>query len=412
WHNSLRHSTSPWFLRIHKTTMRSSSQQVRVRFLPSPRCFFDEPVHVQVDGLSPHQKVELRSILWDDKGVIFRASSVYKADATGQVDLYRSPSLDCSYTGVEPMGLFWAMAPETPHSKMLKNNVLGSIMVNIDVLHGDTGELLATATNERRGKEDTVGLERSKNSGRPILIMIKLCQGPFPGVLDVYILGGGLSEVRASLLANKGFVVLTLAYYGYQDMPRNVPKHFDLEYFEEAITFLRRQPQVQGPGIGILSISKSGDLALSMASFLSGISATVWINGCNANMMTPLHPSPRNITLCPCLDQRLYDDATASLPRAYPREHHPLFLFAVSEDDRNWNSCIMGKENFEVVTYPRAGHFLEVPYMPHCPSGFHSAVGKVVEFGGEAKGHHEAQLDLSSSGKHLRQQQHWPESRL
>uniref|UniRef100_A0AAZ3QD04 Uncharacterized protein n=1 Tax=Oncorhynchus tshawytscha TaxID=74940 RepID=A0AAZ3QD04_ONCTS len=381
--------------------------------LEAPRCFFDEPVHVQVDGLSPHQKVELRSILWDDKGVIFRASSVYKADATGQVDLYRSPSLDCSYTGVEPMGLFWAMAPETPHSKMLKNNVLGSIMVNIDVLHGDTGELLATATNERRGKEDTVGYARKQQKPIPP----SLGQGPFPGVLDVYILGGGLSEVRASLLANKGFVVLTLAYYGYQDMPRNVPKHFDLEYFEEAITFLRRQPQVSpGIGIGILSISKSGDLALSMASFLSGISATVWINGCNANMMTPLHYKnlvipPLNITLCPSghLDVRdtIQDPDTEGnrgslilLERSSSR-----FLFAVSEDDRNWNSCLFaqqaaarlrhhGKENFEVVTYPRAGHFLEVPYIPHCPSGFHSAVGKVVEFGGEAKAHHEAQLDL------------------
>ena len=71
-------------------------------------------------------------------------------------------------------------------------------------------------------------------------------QGPFPGVLDVYTLGGGISEVRASLLANKGFVVLALAYYGFQDLPRTVPKYFDLEYFEEAITFLRQQPQVSG----------------------------------------------------------------------------------------------------------------------------------------------------------------------
>uniref|UniRef100_A0A8C8H0E2 Uncharacterized protein n=1 Tax=Oncorhynchus tshawytscha TaxID=74940 RepID=A0A8C8H0E2_ONCTS len=366
--------------------------------LEAPRCFFDEPVHVQVDGLSPHQKVELRSILWDDKGVIFRASSVYKADATGQVDLYRSPSLDCSYTGVEPMGLFWAMAPETPHSKMLKNNVLGSIMVNIDVLHGDTGERIP------------LGLKEARIRG---VLFLPPGQGPFPGVLDVYILGGGLSEVRASLLANKGFVVLTLAYYGYQDMPRNVPKHFDLEYFEEAITFLRRQPQVSpGIGIGILSISKSGDLALSMASFLSGISATVWINGCNANMMTPLHYKNlvipplvlilENITLYTIQDPDTEGNrgSLILLERSSSR-----FLFAVSEDDRNWNSCLFaqqaaarlrhhGKENFEVVTYPRAGHFLEVPYIPHCPSGFHSAVGKVVEFGGEAKAHHEAQLDL------------------
>ncbi|CAB1342589.1 unnamed protein product [Coregonus sp. 'balchen'] len=81
------------------------------------------------------------------------------------------------------------------------------------------------------------------------------------------------------------------------------------------------------------------------------------------------------------------------------------FLSGRPEDDKNWNSCLFaqraaarlrhhGKDNFEVVTYPRAGHFLEVPYMPHCPSGFHSALGKVVVFGGEAKAHHEAQLDL------------------
>ncbi|CDQ88479.1 unnamed protein product [Oncorhynchus mykiss] len=146
------------------------------------------------------------------------------------------------------MGLFWAMAPETPHSKMLKNNVLGSIMVNVDVLHGDTGELLATATNERRfmtkgARRIPLGLKGGRLRG---VLFLPPGQGSFPGVLDVYILGGGLSEVRASLLANKGFVVLALAYYGYQDMPRNVPKHFDLEYFEEAITFLRRQPQVSG----------------------------------------------------------------------------------------------------------------------------------------------------------------------
>ncbi|XP_038818437.1 acyl-coenzyme A thioesterase 1-like [Salvelinus namaycush] len=414
--------TKPWFLWLC-TPMRSNSQQVRVRLLPNPRCFFDEPVHVKVDGLSPHQKVELRSKLRDDKGIIFKASALYSADSTGQVDLCLSPSLGGSYTGVEPMGLFWAMTPETPHRKLLKNNVLSSMMVDIDALHEDTGEILATETIERQFM--TEGLRRipldMKNGRIRGTLFLPPGPGPFPGVLDVYILGGGISEVRASLLANKGFVVLALAYSGFQDLPKTMPKYFDLEYFEEAITFLRRQPQVQGPGIGILSISKSGELALSMASFLSGISATVWINGCNANVMTPLHykdlvipplmPNLENITLTPAglLDVRdaLPDQITERnrgsvipIERAGSR-----FLFVVSEDDRNWNSCLFGqqaaaqlrhhgKDNFEVVTYPRAGHFLEVPYMPHCPSGFHSAVGKVVVFGGEAKAHHEAQLDL------------------
>lgn len=57
-------------------------------------------------------------------------------------------------------------------------------------------------------------------------------------------MGGGLSEARASLLSNKGFVVLALAYYRYQDLPKN-PEMLDLEYFEEAVTYLRRQPEVR-----------------------------------------------------------------------------------------------------------------------------------------------------------------------
>lgn len=69
-------------------------------------------------------------------------------------------------------------------------------------------------------------------------------EGPFPGILDLYTFGGDLCEPRASLLASKGFAVLALAYYGYQDLPKTPSKHFDLEYFEEALTFLKRQPQV------------------------------------------------------------------------------------------------------------------------------------------------------------------------
>lgn len=130
--------------------MRLNFQQVRVKLFPSPRCFFDESVQVKVEGLAPHQRVQLRSKLTDDKGVIFKASALYTADATGQVDVCRSPSLGGSYTGVEPMGLFWSMAPETPHSKLLKKNVLSPMLVDIDALSEDTDEVLATETNERR----------------------------------------------------------------------------------------------------------------------------------------------------------------------------------------------------------------------------------------------------------------------
>ncbi|XP_029903168.1 acyl-coenzyme A thioesterase 1 [Myripristis murdjan] len=395
--------------------------RIRVKLLPSFRCLFDKAVQIKVEGLAPRQRVELRSKLVDDRGVIFKASARYAADETGQVDVNRSPSLGGSYTGVEPMGLFWAMAPETPHSKLLKKNVLSPTLVEIGALCEDTGEVLASETNERGFMTEgmrRIPLQEDRIRG---VLFLPPGEGPFPGILDLYTFGGGLCEPRASLLASKGFAVLALAYYRYQDLPKTPPKHFDLEYFEEALNFLKRQPQVQDPGIGILSISHSGGMALSMSSFFSGISASVCINCCNANTVIPLRhkdtvipilmPDVENVKIS---DSGLVDIRDA-LPDTILEKHQasviPIerascqFLFAASEDDRNWNSPLFakraterlrnhGKETFELVQYPKAGHLLEVPYMPHCPSGFHGAVGTAVAFGGEPKAHGEAQLDL------------------
>lgn len=394
--------------------------QIRLKILPSVRCLFDKMVQVKVEGLAPYKQVQLRSKLVDDRGVIFKASALYKADETGQVDVCRTPSLGGSYTGVEPMGLFWSMAPETPHSKFLKKNVVSPTLVDIEALCGETGEVLASETNERGYM--TEGMRRIPVQEGRIrgVLFVPPGKGPFPGIVDLYTFGGRLTEARASLLANKGFVVLALAYFGYEGLPKK-PKKLELEYFEEAVTYLRRQPEVKGPGIGIISISHSGGLALAMSSFLSGISATVCINTCNANTVIPLHykdivmpPLPPVIWKIRITTSWLLNIRNAISDPSLEKNKASLipierancqFLFAVSEDDCNWNSPLFaeqaaatlrkhGKESFEVVTYPKAGHFLEVPYMPYCPSAFHAAVGREVVFGGEPKAHIEAQLDL------------------
>ncbi|XP_036437895.1 acyl-coenzyme A thioesterase 5-like isoform X1 [Colossoma macropomum] len=394
-----------------------SDSAVRLRILPSTTCMFDEAVEIKLSGLTPQQHVELQSNLQDDRGVRFKATATYQADEKGEVDLSRHPSLGGNYTGVEPMGLFWSMRPDVPHSIVVKRDASTPLNYHIEASSG--GEILAKETNERHFTGP--GVRRAPVSDGRIrgTLFTPPGEGPFPGIIDLYTLGGGMCEPRAALLASKGFEVLALAYYGYQDLPKKVKK-FDLEYFEEAITFLQRLPKVQRNGIGILSISKGAELALSMASFLPNIRATVCINGCNANVLFPLHYkdmvippltfSAKNLdtTKPGILDVRdVLDDpmvkenfATVMIERASCR-----FLFIVSEDDRNWNSAYYaeqacnilkehGKTNYEVVSYPKAGHFLEVPYMPHHPSGVHPAVGKVVAFGGEMKVHAAAQVDM------------------
>lgn len=67
--------------------------------------------------------------------------------------------------------------------------------------------------------------------------------GPFPAVLDLYTFSGVLSEKRAALLASRGFLVLAVALYGREDMPKSI-KELHLDYFEEAIEFLKEHKKV------------------------------------------------------------------------------------------------------------------------------------------------------------------------
>lgn len=76
--------------------------------------------------------------------------------------------------------------------------------------------------------------------------------GPFPGIIDLYGAGGGLPEYRACLLANHGFAVLALAFYRYEDLPKEM-KEVHLEYFEEAINYMLQHTEV-GLFIGTLSL--------------------------------------------------------------------------------------------------------------------------------------------------------------
>lgn len=127
-----------------------AGKQIHLKLLPSIQTFFNKLVHVKVDGLAPHKPVELRSKVVDDRGMVFKASAFYMADENGSVDVCRAPSVSGSYTGVEPMGLFWSLAPESLHNKFTKKNVLTPTMVEIQAVNDENGEVLVSETSERQ----------------------------------------------------------------------------------------------------------------------------------------------------------------------------------------------------------------------------------------------------------------------
>lgn len=398
------------------------SSQVRLRLLPKARCLFDDPIQLKVAGLKSRQVVTMRARTTDEKGETFRSSATYRADGNGDIDLNKDPSLRGTYVGVEPMGLLWSMKPDTLHKRFQKTNSLIPHVVKFSVHEeGEEGKILAEVINERLMIGDGVSRQPVKEGNIRGVLFTPPGPGPFPAVLDLYTSGGGLSEKRASVLANRGFVVLTIALYGHDDMPKNV-KEIHLDYFEEAIQFLKKQDKVGSKGVGLITLSKSGDLALSIASYLPDAQAIVWINGHSANTVLPLCYKKKQILPPLMFDFHKIIPTESGASIIKYGVHDPLaeenratlipiekatgrFLFVVSEDDLNWDSQgyaeeMMdrlkrhGKDNFESVIYPGAGHYLEPPYGPYCPSSFHGVVRLTVLWGGEPKSHAAAEVHM------------------
>ncbi|XP_026169822.1 acyl-coenzyme A thioesterase 1-like [Mastacembelus armatus] len=400
------------------------SSQVRLRLLPSARCLFDQPVQVKVEGLRSRQVVTMRARSTDETGVVFGSSATYRADGSGEIDLLRDPSLSGSYVGVEPMGLLWSMKADALHKKFQKPCALNPHVVKFSVHEEDREDrMLAEVTNERLLIGNGVSRLPVKGKNFQGVLFTPPGEGPFPAVLDLCTFA---SEKRASLLANKGFVVLTVPVYS--DHPDNV-KQMHLDHFKEACGLFTTTTkyelcEVGSKGVRIASQSKGGEIALSLTAFVPGVEATVWINGCSAVLLVPLYYKNQQIFPPLLFDtsKLIHTESGASImkygfenPVAEKNKDSlvPIeqakgrFLFVASEDDLCLDSKVYmdqmverlkhhGKENFETVRYPGAGHLLEAPYGPYCTSSFHRVLPYVVLWGGEARAHAAAEVHLWS----------------
>ncbi|XP_006865606.1 PREDICTED: acyl-coenzyme A thioesterase 6-like [Chrysochloris asiatica] len=389
---------------------------------PRVRNCWDEPMRIVVRGLAQAQPVTLRLSLQDEKGALFRAHARYYADSGGELDLERAPALGGSFVGLEPMGLFWALESEKPWLQLVKRDVRTPFAVELEVLEGHEPEpqrVLGRAVHQRVFMRPGVRREQVRADRLRATLFLPPGMGPFPGVIDLSGSGGGLCEYRASLLSGHGFAVLALAYFRFEDLPEYL-NDMQLEYFEEAVNFMLQHPKVKGPNIGLLGFSKGGDLCLSMASFLKGITATVLINSCVANTITPLHYKDMTIPslgtelgkhiitesgLIDCID--IWDNPLEepNCQSLIPLEKaQGPFLFIVGKDDHNWKSELYahiaserlqahGKDRPQIICYPGAGHCIDPPYFPARLASIHAVSGQAVFFGGEPQPHSRAQVD-------------------
>ncbi|XP_036387775.1 bile acid-CoA:amino acid N-acyltransferase-like isoform X2 [Megalops cyprinoides] len=221
---------------------RSSCSPAPLLMAMPTRALMDEPIMLEARHLPPHCPITIRARMRSEDGDLWEALAHYHADGRGVVNLSRDEAQGGSYTGREPMGLFWSLLPapgEREGLRLRKRNVETPFTVRVSLLRGhvlpptalgcsrdargrDTQvqeEELAAVTLERWYMAPGVRRVAIREGGVVGTLFLPPGPGPFPVVLDLWGMGGGLVEYRSALLASQGFASLALAYFGHRDIP-------------------------------------------------------------------------------------------------------------------------------------------------------------------------------------------------
>ncbi|KAK3885185.1 hypothetical protein Pcinc_010577 [Petrolisthes cinctipes] len=382
--------------------MHSSTQENVVLVVEPISCLHDEPVTIRVSGLQPKKYITLMTTMKDIRGVHFMSYAHFIANDEGKVDVSRMESQGGHYKGHFPMGLIGGLKPapsEFKYTRFFKRDVETPNEVKVSVHEGHLSE------------EDLCPPDPAPH----LAWVTHLRHYMAPGVKRIPVRygkpGDSWNTVRPSW--PQGGLPRWLAFFGYDDLPKSL-EEFNITYFEEAVEFLLKHEKVLRYGVGVIGTSKGGDLALSMAAFISSVRACVAINGCSGPIGVPMRVRDKLYHNIPNWDAsmiRLTDDGvvisqnTSIHPNSFKEMALPIeksnaaYLFIASGNDQDMKSEMYAHDaykrlsenyytrHYEISSHPGAGHILEPPYSPHSWASFQHAQMLVMCWGGTCKYH-------------------------
>ncbi|MBN3297653.1 BAAT acyltransferase, partial [Amia calva] len=404
------------------------------------RALVDQPIEMRIQYLPLDKPFTVRARLRSEDGELWEAFSHYRSDQKGTVILSRDQSLGGSYSGLEPMGLFWSLQPRGQRGlRLRKKNADTPFTVEISVINGHVGSsdspegchvgqelqegaVLAAVNVERWYMAPGVRRVEVREQGVVGTLFLPAGPGPFPAVLDIWGMGGGLNEYRSALLASHGFISLALAYCGHKELPE--PLHtvnVGDQYFETAMGLLDSHPQVCAGRVGVLGRCFGGYLALRIAMEMPNVNPRCVV-GISASAGLKINVTKERMNDFMKENQKFWCSNEQgyiifrgmSLPSNVPPEyklkveslHCPLLLIA-GEDDQAVaaiESVDEIEERLEAVgksglltriQYPGTGHLIEPPYSPNARATLFGTYPKKMMplWGGQLQPHAVAQED-------------------
>lgn len=231
----------------------------------------DTTMEIKITNLPVDERVMLKAEMRDNFGTNWESFAEFISTVEGEIDLAKAQPISGTYDTVDVMGLFWSMIPKVDN-ELKRRTPLKPLETKLTLLID--GEVLAVTSVIRHVISSDIDRVSIREGGLVGTFFCNSSTGPLPTIIVLGGSEGGLREGNAALLASYGFNTLALAYFGIEDLPKELVE-IPLDYIEKAIDWLKDNTKVDFTRLGILGTSKGGELALLSASMFSSIKAVV-----------------------------------------------------------------------------------------------------------------------------------------
>jgi fermentation-respiration switch protein FrsA (DUF1100 family) len=241
-----------------------------------PDALMDVPVVVELKGFAPRQPVTLTATQIFPSHSRWQAQASFMTDEEGNLSVARQAPMSGSYEGIAAMGLIWSAERVLPPSPPVPVDwILQPSFIHFEAL--GPNDQRAELTITRRSAGPGVTRNAIRGDGLVGVLFLPPGEGPHPSVLILHGGGGGMDEYTGAMLASRGYAALNLAYFSEPGLPRglfNIP----LEYFENAIRWMREQPWLRNGFLAVWGPSRGGELALLLGATFADINAvSAWV---------------------------------------------------------------------------------------------------------------------------------------
>jgi dienelactone hydrolase len=320
----------------------------------------------------------------------WRSHATFVADRRGDIQLDRQSPVEGMYSGIDPMGLFWAMEAETATSdaKPVGSPDVREPVFTVFRVEQD-GITVATATYRRWFAQPGIRITDIQERGMAGKLFEPALRGRRAAVLVLGGSEGGTDPYMAAAFANKGYVAYALAYFRVPSLPRELVE-IPLEYFLSATEWLSNQPSVDPNRIAVYGKSRGAEAALLLPSvsplyrvaIIAAPSSVTWAGVGPHNAGRPAwtyHGEPVRYVPNSTTAAMLHEAGT-NIPEAIPIERSRAAVLLVSgQEDAVWPKGAVSVMSdliverlaqhkhpyaYEHLSYPNAGHSFGLAYLP------------------------------------------------